>query len=99
MTDQNSERRDDSAASAGLSRRGIIRGVAGAGLVATGAGVAVATTGGPAGATTLHPAAGHEPLMARVVDARTGEIHLFVGERVVTIHDREVAARLANGAR
>lgn len=35
-----------------------------------------------------------EHLVAHVKNARTGEISLFVGEREVRIHDRQIAARL-----
>jgi hypothetical protein len=40
-----------------------------------------------------------EQLVARVKNARTGEINLFIGQREVTIHDRKVAARLIRAAR
>ena len=40
-----------------------------------------------------------EHLVARVKNARTGEINLFIGQREVTIHDRKIAARLIRAAR
>lgn len=40
-----------------------------------------------------------EDLVAHVVNARTGEISLFVGHREVTIRDRKVAARLVRAIR
>jgi hypothetical protein len=40
-----------------------------------------------------------EHLVARVKNARTGEINLFIGQKEVTIHDRRVAARLIRAAR
>ena len=40
-----------------------------------------------------------EHLVARVKNARTGEINLFIGQKEVTIHDRKVAARLIRAAR
>jgi hypothetical protein len=36
-----------------------------------------------------------EPIIAHVRDARTGEIAVFVGERQVTVHDPDLAGRLA----
>src|ERR1700685_14016 len=40
-----------------------------------------------------------EHLVARVKNARPGEINLFIGQKEVTIHDRKVAARLIRAAR
>ena len=40
-----------------------------------------------------------EHLVARVKNARTGEINLFIGQKEVTIHDRKIAARLIRAAR
>jgi hypothetical protein len=37
--------------------------------------------------------------VARVKNARTGEINLFIGQKEVTIHDRKIAARLIRAAR
>ena len=42
---------------------------------------------------------GAEPLVARVRDVATGEIELFLGERQVTYHDPDLAARLVRAAR
>lgn len=84
----------------GVSRRGMLRGAAvGAGVVAAGAGTAVVAGAGPAGATPLQAGAGAEAVVAHVRNVQTGEIEVFVGDRQVTIHDREVAVRLANAAR
>lgn len=81
-----------------MSRRGVLKGAAGAGLVAAGAGAAVVVGGGPAGATSLQDGAGTESVVAHVRDVRTGAVDVFVGTRQVTIHDRELAVRLANAA-
>jgi hypothetical protein len=40
-----------------------------------------------------------EHLVARVKNARTGEINLFIGQKEVTIHDRQIAARLIRATR
>jgi hypothetical protein len=40
-----------------------------------------------------------EHLVARVKNARTGEINLFIGQKEVTVHDRKIAARLIRAAR
>jgi hypothetical protein len=42
---------------------------------------------------------GNEELVAHVKNSRTGEISLFVGHREVTIHDRQIAARLVRATR
>ena len=39
-----------------------------------------------------------EPLVARVMDAASGEIEIFLGERQLTYHDPELAARLVRAA-
>ncbi|MBO0883348.1 MAG: hypothetical protein J2P17_24030 [Mycobacterium sp.] len=100
MTDQHGpDSADPQVKSEGVTRRGVLRGAAGAGVVAAAAGIAVETTARPAGATTLQAGAGGEPVIAHVRDVRTGEIEVFVGERRVVLYDREVAIRLANAAR
>jgi hypothetical protein len=38
-------------------------------------------------------------IVAQLRDAGTGEIALFVGERELTIHDRNIAARLVRASR
>jgi len=81
-----------------------------AGAAAAVAAVATSVAVGPlalAGADTKTEAEIHpqddlqfgEQLVARVKNARTGEINLFIGQREVTIHDRKVAARLIRAAR
>ena len=39
-----------------------------------------------------------EPLVARVKDAASGEIELFLGERQLTYHDPELVARLVRAS-
>ena len=89
----------------GLSRRVFIRrGVVGAAAVSV-AGPAlpalVGTVAGEApeaedGATEISAAV---PLVARIRDVASGEIDLFLGERQVTYHDPELAARLLRATR
>jgi hypothetical protein len=83
---------------------------AAAAVAAVGTSIAVGTTD-IAGAATrggAHPEAAISPqddlrageyLVARVKNARTGEINLFIGQKEVTIHDRKVAARLIRATR
>jgi hypothetical protein len=40
-----------------------------------------------------------EPLVARVMDPRTGVIDIFFGEEHIVLHDRAMAARLARAVR
>ena len=40
-----------------------------------------------------------EDLVVHVANAKTGELHLFVGEREVLVHDRTMAARLVRATR
>ncbi len=40
-----------------------------------------------------------EHLVAQVKNARTGEISLLVGQKEVTIHDRQIATRLIRATR
>jgi hypothetical protein len=84
-----------------------------AGAVAAGAAVASTLAAGPLGLASVAGAESHrevpiapqddlrvgEHLIARVKNARTGEINLFIGQREVTIHDRKIAARLIRAAR
>jgi anaerobic selenocysteine-containing dehydrogenase len=93
-----------------VSRRGFLK-QAGAAAVVAVAGTSIATV--PAGvAGALASRSAHEPeltpdealksgedLVAQVVDARTGEISLFIGKRQVTLHDKNVAARLVRATR
>jgi hypothetical protein len=39
------------------------------------------------------------PIVAYIRDARTGEISVMAGDRTKTLHDRQIAARLARAAR
>ncbi len=70
-------------------------GAAAAGVVAAVPGAARAQT--PAAAPTALP---HDAtaLVAHVADPDTGTVTLFVGEREVLVHDRELVARLARAA-
>jgi hypothetical protein len=76
-------------------------------LIATGAGAAVAgmsaTVPATAGARTPDPTSAALPhdatdLMAHVADPSTGTLTVYVGEREVLVHDRELVARLARAA-
>jgi hypothetical protein len=40
-----------------------------------------------------------ENLVAHVKDARSGEISLFIGQKEVTIHDRQIVTRLIRATR
>jgi hypothetical protein len=91
-----------------LSRRVFIRnGMMGAAAVSVVGPVLPAIVGTVAGeapeaenATADMPAvvSSAEPLVARVMDAASGEIELFLGERQLTYHDPELAARLVRAA-
>jgi hypothetical protein len=94
-----------------VSRRGFLK-QAGAAAVVAVAGTSLATTpAGAVGALARRPAAKEpalapeeelrsgEELIAQVVNARTGEISLYVGHRQVTVHDKSVAARLVRATR
>ncbi len=74
-------------------------------LIAGGASAAAvgmaAATPGVAAARTPAPAALPQdaaPLMAHVDDPSSGTVTLFVGEREVLVHDRDLVARLARAA-
>ena len=94
--------------SAGLSRRGLLRGAAGLGAAGLAAGLLVNSAVTPAAAATATaapatdepaaPAAAGEPMVAHVRDARTGEVDLYVGTRHVRFTDPQLAARLATAA-
>jgi hypothetical protein len=85
-----------------------------AGAAAAVAAVATGIAAGPAGladgvagaATTKVPELSEkealradENLVAQVEDASTGEIRLFIGQKEVTIHDRQIATRLIRATR
>lgn len=74
-------------------------------LIASGAGAAVgmvAAVPGVAGAGTADASATLPPdatdLMAHVADPSTGTLTLYVGEREILVHDRDLVARLARAA-
>lgn len=76
-------------------------------LIASGAGAAavgmVAAVPGVAGASTPDATSATLPsdatdLMAHVADPSTGTLTLYVGEREVVVHDRDLVARLARAA-
>ncbi len=94
-----------------VSRRGFLKQAGAAAVVAVAGTSLVTAPAGVAGALAGHPAT-HEPdltpeetlksgesLVAQVVDAPTGEISLFIGERQVTLHDKSIAARLVRATR
>lgn len=81
----------DSTDPGGVARRSVLKGAAGAGLAVAAAGVVIDAS--PAAASRRAPSA-HEPVVAHVRNARTGEIEVFSGEHQVTVHDRDLAARL-----
>jgi hypothetical protein len=91
-----------------LSRRVFIRrGMMGAAAVSVAGPVLPAIVGTVAGeapaaenAAADMPAvvSSAEPLVARVMDAASGEIELFVGEQQLTYHDPDLAARLIRAA-
>jgi len=58
-----------------------------------------AATAGATGAATDTELATSGPVMVHLADARTGEIHLYVGERELTRHDPALAAAIARAAR
>ena len=62
-------------------------------------GASAATAHHEAELTSSEDLAPGEHLVARVADARRGEIVLFVGHRQVTLYDRRVAARLVRASR
>jgi hypothetical protein len=70
-------------------------GAAAAGVVAAVPGVAGAQ---PPGSTPTALPHGATPLVAHVADPSSGTLTLFVGEREVLVHDRELVARLAHAA-
>lgn len=82
------------------SRRGFLK-VAGAGAAAAGVAVVVVAQGeGAASATTVDaaalPASAKREILAHVRDVHTGAISLMVEGHEVTIHDRDLATRLAS---
>jgi hypothetical protein len=84
---------------AGVSRRALITNAV---LAGTAVVAAPALGRAVAGVTTEQaPVAGQldEPLVARVTDPRTGVIDIFFGEEHIVLHDRAIAARLAQAVK
>jgi hypothetical protein len=89
-----------------LSRRGLLRSVAGLGIAGVTAGLLLDATAGSAGAAkpSTTESDGHAlpsnagPLVAHVHDASTGEVDLFAGEQHVRVHNPALATALANAA-
>jgi hypothetical protein len=106
--------RNKAADAAGVSRRSVLMGAAGAGA----AGIAVASLGGavlpavagaaPAGSAPARPedlsaaelsaADLAGPVIVHVRDAARGEIEVFRGSTATRLHDRELAARLVRAS-
>lgn len=97
----------DEARGAGATRRGLLRGAAGAGAAGLAAVFLAERSAAPASAATTtarqpaqDPAPAHDlPLIAHVRDASTGEVDLFTGTRQVRVVDHQLAASLARHAR
>ena len=95
----------------GMSRRSVLRGVAGA----SAAGLAAAAVAGAAGpalaAATPASSRGHDaraatndaatagPVVVHVRDARSGEMDVFAGTSHTRLRDPDLAARLARAVR
>ena len=69
-------------------------GTTGAGVAA----VAVAPAAAYAGETARSSNSADEPVVAYVGDARADRLSLFVGEREVVVHDRDLVNRILNAA-
>jgi hypothetical protein len=95
----------------GLSRRSVLRGVAGASAAGLAA-AAVAGTAGPALAAATSAssrthdakaaasdAATSEPVVVHMRDARSGEMDVFAGTSHTRLRDPDLAARLARAIR
>lgn len=91
----------------GVNRRGLMRNAAQLGVAGIAAGVVLNATNAfaaePAAVPTTSAAAAipasHEPLMAHVRDASTGELDVFHGDQHRRVIDRELAAALLRYAR
>jgi hypothetical protein len=89
--------------SAGLAFAGVAATLP-AGTASAAAAALVKDNAGAKGATSLAAASGAslgataEPVVAYLRDARSGEISLFVGSREITLHDPDIAAKLAAAA-
>ena len=93
-----------------LSRRGAVKtaaGVAAAGTVMavsarTPAEAAAVTAAAPAAQTPAHTSAAgpaSDQFVVHVRNLQTGELAFYVGERAITVYDRDLATRLATAAR
>lgn len=100
--------REAAGPSSRLSRRSVLRGAAGAGAAGIAA-TAFAGLAAPAMAAA-RPAPHHtepaltaedhaEQLVVHVRDVKSGEIDIFRGTGHITLHDRELAARLVRASR
>ena len=95
-----------------LSRRSLVKSAAvvaaaGTATLAVGGPAGASTTAPAADAAAAVPGAraesagvtAHGPLVVHVHDAATGELDIYSGESHVSVHDRDLAARLAKLAR
>jgi hypothetical protein len=98
-----------------LSRRSVLRGVAGAGAAGLAAAAVVGTAGPALAAATsassraqtapeparvaANEAATAGPVVVHVRDARSGEMDVFAGTTHARLRDRDLAARLARAVR
>jgi hypothetical protein len=94
-----------------MSRRGLVKGAAALGAaVLASAGVparaqteSVTGQADAAAAAAVPSQGGHrdagETVVVHVRDARTGDLDLYVGNRHVRVHDRDLASRLIAAAR
>ncbi|HEV2636453.1 MAG TPA: hypothetical protein VGX23_14980 [Actinocrinis sp.] len=93
-----------------LSRRGAVKTAAGVAAAGTVLAVSARTPAEAATATTAVPAAQApaqspaadltgDQIVVHVRNLRTGELAFYLGEREVTVYDRDLAARLAAATR
>lgn len=76
------------------SRRSLIA-MTGAGAAA---GAVTLATGGTAAAATPKAGRAREAVVAHVEDHTSDTLRLFVGEREVVVHDRDLVTRILNAA-
>ena len=86
------------AAAALASVPNVARTALGSGSARSGA-ASTAGAAGTAGAARDAELATTGPVMVHLANAKTGEIHLYVGERELTRHDPALAAAIARAAR
>ncbi len=84
-----------------VSRRAVLGGAAGAGALAATGGLIGASAAEASTARNIRPSheSGGDPVVAHVHDVGSGRVDLYVGERMVSIHDRDLAVRLSRAAR